>query len=87
MTALRKANHVLIYGEYSVVDSDNDKLFIYRRELDKEKWMVVLNFSSESANLPSMLQAISLTKMSGNYDDEKNTIIRPWEAMIFKVNE
>ncbi len=80
MAYLKKNNHALTYGSYQLLEVEDDRIFAYYRQEEKEKFMVVLNFSNESLNFPIAHKA---TKVIGNYDDV-SAILRPWEALIYK---
>ena len=45
-----KANPVLIYGKYTLLDKDNPDVYAYTRELDGKKLLVLLNFKDHAAN-------------------------------------
>ncbi len=85
MTTFRKEHPILTYGHYEPMDSGHERLFIYCRQWGEEKWCVVLNFSGENANFPDMPALKSRIKLVGNYTDDDTKMIRPWEAVIFKI--
>ena len=84
MIAFRKAHPILTYGHYKLLDGASEKLFAYTRELGKEKWCVVLNFSAQNTNFPTELSHQQQIRVIGNYPDEA-AMIRPWEAVIFSI--
>jgi oligo-1,6-glucosidase len=86
MVKLRRTHPILTYGEYLPQDGASEKLFVYYRQGDEEKWAVVLNFSPENINFPAVLSGQNrMKKMMGNYAGENVNIIRPWEAAIYKL--
>jgi len=79
MIQIRKSNPVLIYGSFQIVDTGDAPLFVFHRRLNREKWTVVLNFSSEEI----LFDQISLgEKMIGNYLSLESKMLRPWEAVV-----
>ncbi len=86
MVKLRKSNPLLVYGDYSPLETGNERLFVFSRELDKEKWVIVLNLSAESTNFPIMLST-SKERMIGNYNTEDEGTVRPWEAVVYKIKD
>jgi len=85
MAALRKANPVLTYGSYQPLEETPDSLFLYFRESDKEKLMIVLNFSDQVTNLPNLVKPIIRERLIGNYQDPGNVDhLRPWEAVVYR---
>lgn len=83
LTNLRKENPALIYGTYQPVDCEEERIFLYFREWHQEKFMIVLNFSSEVINLPKQV-AIRGKRVIGNYPAGSADIVRPWEAVVVK---
>ncbi|MFK8161579.1 MAG: alpha-glucosidase [Lewinella sp.] len=51
LTAFRKANPLLVYGNYTPVAEDSEQLFAYVRELDGKQLLVAMNWSEEAATL------------------------------------
>lgn len=85
MREIRKSNPVFVYGSYEPVEIGNENLFTFYRVLDKEKFMIVLNFSSEKVNLSSDTLPDSSRRVIGNYSQTNRTSIQPWEANVFKL--
>ena len=81
MASFKKNNQALTYGSYQPIEGVSDKTFCYYREQGKEKFMVVLNFSSENLNFPIPPNG---KRAIGNYL-EISTALRPWEAIIYKI--
>lgn len=81
LASLRKANPVFSYGSYQELESDSN-LFIYYRQLQQEKMLIVLNFSNEVTNLPNEVQGLSRVKLIGNYSDSSDRV-NPWEAAVY----
>lgn len=85
MIALRKANSVLVYGRYEPVESDHEKMFTYFRLLDDKKWLVLLNFSDDNGKIPDGMRELKKSKVIGNYASLSGAEVRPWEAVIYQV--
>ena len=87
---LRKDNLVLVYGKYTLLDKENPDVYAYTRELDGEKYLILLNFTSRksSVNLPLDLEKGKLVidnyDLEANLEDLKNFILRPYEAAIIR---
>ncbi len=85
MTNFRKANRVLTYGSYQPLEALPDSLFLYFRESDKEKLLIVLNFSDQVTNLPDLVRPKISERLIGNYSDPGNTDnVRAWEAIVYR---
>jgi oligo-1,6-glucosidase len=84
MTQLRKANPVLTYGAYRPFDTGNDTLFLFFRERQQEKMLIVLNFSNQVANLPNQVIPFLTNRLIGNYPEVKSPQeLQPWEARVY----
>ena len=87
MTQLRKAHPVLTYGTYRPFDTGNDSLFLFFRERQQEKMLIVLNFSNQVTNLPNQVIPFLTTRLIGNYPEGKSPQeCRPWEARVYSCN-
>jgi oligo-1,6-glucosidase len=87
MIALRKANPILIYGNYKLLDKQNPEVFAYTRELNGKKLLVLLSFSNKggSFKLPAGLKPGNT--MINNYGEalaiQKGVItLKPWQAAV-----
>ncbi len=86
MIRFRKENPVFTYGNFTVQDRDNEKLFLYSRELDGRKYFVILNFSADEVLLPEGI--VDLTGKEAVLSNYKNTGIQkihPYEASIYQL--
>lgn len=86
MIAFRKEHSTLIYGDYKCLLKDDPHIYAYERFDSEGHFLVVLNFSD---NEQSFVEKIgdSLNLLMNNYQDtNETTVLRPWEAKLFKVN-
>ena len=88
---LRKENPVLVYGKYELLDKQNPAIYAYTRTLDKEKILVVLNFTKDTVtwNYPEY-KKVNKTLLLSNYTNGTSTgdfILQPYGAVIYKVEE
>ncbi|MFC5528843.1 glycoside hydrolase family 13 protein [Cohnella yongneupensis] len=90
---LRKANPIMIYGDYNIVAEEHEQIYAYTREWQGEKWLVALNFSADDARfeLPEALRGCSEENLIvANYDDEPNRSsaelnLRAYEARVYRI--
>jgi len=82
--AFRKANIALVYGHYQPLAHADEKVFAFTRTQGEEKWLVALNFSSHTSNLPSEARQPRMVYSLGNYPSAGVTL-RPWEAAVFRL--
>ena len=90
MTALRKQNDVLIYGNYELVEAEHPTIYAYTRELKDTKVLVLLNFSEtdSSFDLPNDFEVKST--LINNFQEleitEKKLNLLPYQAVILSVD-
>ena len=90
LTELRKNNVALVYGKYTLLDKDNEKIYAYTREDNEEKFMIVLNFSDSTATAAVPVDANAKAVLF-NYNEapamaNKDSItLRPYEAVVYKL--
>ena len=55
LIALRHEHDIITYGEIEPLYMEHPQLFIYRRHYNNQSWLVIANFSKETAELPEDL--------------------------------
>jgi oligo-1,6-glucosidase len=80
MIEIRKNNPALIYGEYVPMLEDDESLFIYQRILGQQKFLIILNFSQNTANFALPNDETKLVICNYENADAK---MRPYEARIY----
>jgi len=93
LVRLRKENiPVLVYGKYNLLDKANPSVYAYTREGEGQKMLIVLNFSSSSAeakidlNLDSAKMLLSNYKESPLFNNVNRTLtLKPYAAVIYKL--
>ena len=87
MIALRKKEVTLTYGEYRLLLEDHPSIYAYERSDDENRFLILLNFSAESCEIPITLDHWSL-KLS-NYVHKSKTprYLGPWEGRLFQVRD
>lgn len=87
----RKENKdVFVYGDFEMLDMEDQKVVAYRRWSEKNAFITVLNFSGEQIVWGKMGDLKVKKWVAGNYDerqlDEKaksgKLELRPWEAVL-----
>ncbi|MBR5191126.1 MAG: alpha-glucosidase C-terminal domain-containing protein, partial [Clostridia bacterium] len=85
----RKEHAVAIYGDYKEHYKNSDKLYVYERNLDGEKILVVCSFSEKSVNFEApagidlskgelVLANYKLTPLTNN-----SFVTRPYECRVY----
>ncbi|HTH57208.1 MAG TPA: alpha-glucosidase [Cyclobacteriaceae bacterium] len=84
MVRIRKNSIPLTEGQYTTIECQEKNLYVFERQSDREKMIIILNLSSHELEWP--LDLTNHEKIIGNYE-ERHPRIRPWEAMIIKKSE
>ena len=90
MVALRKQQPVLVYGKYELLDEANKNVYAYTRVLNKDKVLVLLNFSKEKTkfNVPvaaGKMGKVMINNLSGISLSGNNITLEPYQALIVKL--
>jgi oligo-1,6-glucosidase len=86
MIQLRKKNMTLVYGAFELVDEDNQQIFAYTRQLENEKFLVVLNFSDQNAALNTSIEINENNILISNYKQpHHNNVYQPYASVIYKL--
>ena len=83
LIALRKEYPVFVHGDFTLLEEEHPKLFVYRRSWQGKEALVVCNFSEEETEftLPEGWQGAQ-TLLDNYPQQEAEQPMRPWEAKI-----
>ena len=85
----RKEHEVAIYGDYKEHYKNSDKLYVYERNLDGEKILVVCSFSEKSVNFeaPAGIDLSKSELVLANYKltplTNNSFVTRPYECRVY----
>jgi oligo-1,6-glucosidase len=92
LVKIRKANPVLVYGKYTLLDKSNPTVYAYTREEGNQKMLIVLNFSATDTQVNTGLNLVNAKMLLNNYKEAPvNNIsqsvisLRPYEAIIYTL--
>lgn len=92
LVELRADEPALVYGSYEPLLADYDEVFAYRRTLEDEQVLVLLNFFDGTPTFvrPEHLRAPEPELLVGNYPVETDVIpeeptLRPYEARVYRL--
>ena len=84
--ALRKNNKTLVYGQYDLVDFENEKVYAYTRKMGNQTILVALNFSKEKAKFNTVLDILHAKILLGNYTSSStDKTLKPYEAVVYQI--
>lgn len=86
LIALRKSYDIIIDGDYQLLLSDDEHLFIYKRCLDKQELLVICNFTDQPQTVclnEEMENSILLISNDEPTAFSKEMTLRPYEARVY----
>ena len=88
LIALRAHTLAFVYGDFEDLDPQHPHIFAYTRTLGSEKYLVVLNFSTDSVayKLPAGIQVKQLVISNLGKTNDKGDVLhlKAWEARVYK---
>lgn len=86
---LKKSVPALEQGRYELIDTHDDQLYVYRRTLNGDNWLVVVNMSDQVAttqefDLTTSELIFTNTVVDADSDD---LTIHPWEARLYHLRK
>lgn len=91
---LRKKHEVIVYGDYSIVDAENEQVYAFTRSLGSEQLLVILNFYEQTAEFTLVGDDVSFDisnaeLLISNYEitshqDMNSLTLRPYEARVYR---
>jgi len=88
MAEVRRKSPAFVYGDYKDLDPSNAQVFAYTRSIGTDRYLVVLNFSTDAASykLPGEIQAKQLVISNlGETNERGGTLnLKGWEARVYK---
>jgi alpha-glucosidase len=89
LIALRKAEPVLVYGEYDLVLEEDQKIYAYTRSLDEKKLMILCNLTKESVQYGYENDALNEKNLLlSNYSNgiESSFLLQPFETRVYRLD-
>jgi oligo-1,6-glucosidase len=90
---LRKEHPIIVNGSYDILVPEDEKIYVYTRNLESQKLLVLLNFTKEeqSFEVPADLQGKKSEVLISNYESSEGygSIIplRPYEAIVYMIQD
>lgn len=89
---LRKEHEIIVYGDYQELYPNHKHLYVYERNLDNQKLIVITSFSKKPVKftVPKNLKYTKSELLLSNYADASSNIetfiTRPFEARVYLIN-
>ena len=88
MADVRRNSLAFVYGDYKDLDPANPKIFAYTRVSGADKYLVVLNFSTDPVTykLPAGIKTSQLviSNLGKTSERGKTLTLKGWEARVYK---
>ena len=92
ITALRKSNPSLVYGDYECLNPEHEQVYAYTRTQEAQRLLILLNFSNETVHfsLPKHINYNRKVKLISNsliLDDQtyKEFMLSAWQAIVYRL--
>lgn len=89
MTALRKNNEVLVYGDYKLLLANDPNIYAYTRTLNDTIMLVLLNFSEQQTDvhLDELKDSVELliNNLEGLQIAVNKATLKPYQAVILQL--
>ncbi len=90
LTKLRKNHKTLVYGDYQLIQKEHPEIYAYKRSLQDEKLLILLNFSEKESQIKIDGLDTPPEILVNNYKElqqqENNFILKPYQSLILKMN-
>lgn len=89
LIALRKANPIMIWGDFELVDTQ-EEVFAYLRKYQGKTWLVVTNFSNEAHDFKydnAKAKEIVIENMPVQLSECLDLTLKPWQAFVVKLED
>lgn len=94
ITAVRKQHKGLVYGDYKLLDPENEAVYAYTRTWGSERYLVLLNFSTETTLfiVPAHINYNRKVKLISNnkiLDDQtyKEFLLSAYQAVVYRLED
>ena len=82
LISLRKEYKIFVDGDFTLLEPEHEKLFIYSRKLDNNEMLVICNFGDDETEYKLPNEWLNAKTLIKNYQDIKTDVLRPWESII-----
>lgn len=87
---LRKEHEIIVYGQYELLNPENEEVYAYRRKLNGQELLIICNFSENDiayeipeSEIEKADEAQILITNCGRTGLEKQMLLKPYEASVF----
>ncbi len=87
LIALRHQEEVIVYGHYELLLPESEELYVYTRELNEEKLLVICNFTDKEVSYAVPDEFVGKEILISNYEEQEmkqELSLKPYEAIVIR---
>ncbi len=84
LIAFRKGKQALIRGEYEDLLPDSNQIYAYTRSHENEKYLIILNFTAQSLNIPISTNGYICELSNYEISTGEITSLAPYQAVVLR---
>ena len=87
LIALRHQEEVIVYGHYELLLPESEELYVYTRELNEEKLLVICNFTDKEVSYAVPDEFVGKEILISNYEEQEikqELSLKPYEAIVVR---
>lgn len=81
---IRHKYDIVTYGEIEPLHMEHPDLFVYKRHLNDETWLIIANYSNRAVDIPEDIDLEGEIMIANN--DLKGNILQPYDAFVVKIS-
>ncbi|MBO3077672.1 alpha,alpha-phosphotrehalase [Mammaliicoccus vitulinus] len=81
---IRHKYDIVTYGEIEPLHMEHPDLFVYKRHLNDETWLIIANYSNRAVGIPEDIDLEGEIMIANN--DLKGNILQPYDAFVVKIS-
>lgn len=80
---IRHKHDIITYGDVEPLYMDHPDLFIYKRKLDNEEWLIVANYTNDKVEIPENIDMEGELIVANN--DLNGNMLEPFDAFVVNL--
>jgi len=82
---LRHESNLIKYGDYALLDPEDEEVFAYKRHYEGKTLLVISNFTAQNVQRDYKQESGRL--VIGNYSNDQGNELRPYETKVYHFNK
>lgn len=81
---IRHKYDIVTYGEIEPLHMEHPDLFVYKRHLNDETWLIIANYSNREVDIPEDIDLEGEIMIANN--DLNGNVLQPYDAFVVKIS-